>query len=252
MIGSCTLIIKDNGSYRVHILGGIILGDVTPAELKKVDDDYKDKPDAVLTSEQEVFEILSSHQCASEDQPHYSKFAGDRKWFLDLSSQTLLSVEDFVKNWETIHQAKLEAEKLALEKRVKRKNQRHAAFLRKNGKECLDKLTAVVLNPPEKQDVTFGKVMSNTPRFYFGYSHVLGSIQFFEPKIDEEYFNTEEFFVNYLRENGWDLMVFKTKYTHSQNPRISQIFATKDGKSLAWDCDSHINLTTEVEITSKN
>ena len=139
----------------------------------------------------------------------------------------MVSIEDYIKNFESVNEINPVEELRKFEKLAEEKNQKRAVIVRKNTKECFDKLTAVVLNPPSKKDVKFGEVMRDDVDFYFGYSHILGSIQFFTPKIEEKYFNPKEFFAKYLRENGWNLIVFRHKDSYRVVSGICQIFPQK-------------------------
>jgi hypothetical protein len=100
MIGSCTLVVKQKGQYRVHIIG-LTLGDPSIGSFKRLD--KKHKPEVSNLSDLDAYKILSSCQCFSEFEPNYSEFAGDRQWLLDLDDNKLIDREEFTKRWAKLH-----------------------------------------------------------------------------------------------------------------------------------------------------
>jgi len=106
MIGSNTLVIKEKGSFRVRIFGGWP-GDFTFEDLVKFETNHEDKPDATNLTDVDCYKILSSHQCNSEFEPNYSEFAGDALYLLDLDTKTVVSRQDYVKQWEANNQDKI-------------------------------------------------------------------------------------------------------------------------------------------------
>jgi len=254
MIGSCTLVVKDkNGSYRVHIVGGIVLGEVGVAELTKLDKKYKEKPDAAGLSESDVYKILSSHQCASENQPHYSKFAGDRKWFLDLSTKSLIDVDEYVKNWETIHKTNLEEENRQREQALKEKTKKLLKEVKANAKVFARELLAVMENKSKLQPTDEGhrglsKIKFEINHFSFSqWATDRSRVQFFAPAYSEDrdiiskHFDfNEDFFPKFLKKSGYEVTVMKTRDWQNK-PMVSAFFAKKDGRTIHWnhrmECD---------------
>ena len=122
MIGSNTLIVKENSSYRVHIFGGSP-GNFTFDELSTFESKHKKKPDAIGFTHVDAYKILSSHQCNSEFEPNYSQFAGDFVYLLDLDDKKVVNRQDFCKQWESNNSKKLSEMKSALKSRRQEKIQ---------------------------------------------------------------------------------------------------------------------------------
>lgn len=94
MIGSTTFIVKSNGKYLVHIVGGGIYfpeiisqvaakNNTTPFKslskhFKKFETDY----DGIFHSSEDINAITSGRTCNPES-PGYNKFAGDGFFLID-------------------------------------------------------------------------------------------------------------------------------------------------------------------------
>ena len=91
-----------------------IIGDVKVNKMKALDKKYKNKPDYVKLSDEDVYKILSSHQCNSEHQPNYIQTVTES--LLDLSTNSFVDIKEFVTKWEEAHKNQIETENLQREK----------------------------------------------------------------------------------------------------------------------------------------
>jgi hypothetical protein len=264
MIGSCTLVVKKlDGSYRVHIVG-LVLDEVKAEEWVGLDDKYKDKPDVDNLTDADIYQILSSHQCASEDQPHYSKFAGDRKWFLDLYSKSYLSIEDFTKNWETVFAEQLAKETAEREIAITKKKKRVLNKLKKDAdvycvtliKFLEGKLT---LSPKPasyaKGDTDYDQIEFNVGKFSFSKSRRSCNLQCFTPGYDSDHdlvnFNFDDVFFKHLKNNGWKVTTITKSdtYSHSNNRSWTAAwFATKKNTTIFQSREHDLAFVTMKSI----
>jgi len=257
MIGSCTLTVKDGGSYRVHILGGIILGDHTVDEMVKIDEKYKKKPDVVLTDEKDVFRILSSHQCNSANEPDYSEFAGDRHWFVDLPTKSFIDTEEFVKNRRQRFAAELEAERFVHEQMIKAKTRKLMREARRDAKIFCKELLAFIEGKSEQPFKTESWAKENrdydSQEFRIGNFSVSrrrknSEVQFFAPGYSKDYdlirgkFDFKQIFFNYLRKEGWRITLFNSY--EGNRTWVNSWFAQKGKSTMFWNrhIESNIRL----------
>jgi hypothetical protein len=252
MIGSCTLIVKENDSYRVHIIGGVVLGDIKVKELTAVDKKYKNKPDASNLSAEDVYKILSSHQCNSEHEPHYSKFAGDRRWFLDLSTNSLIDVDGFIKKWEETHKNQIDKENFQREKIKNEKIKTLLKTLNKDAKIFCEELLKVIeekstlpYSPQSfaKDSRDYDKIDFRIGDFSFSKSRHSNNIMFFAPRYNRELelisdkFNFQKLFFKFLKKNWWTITTIQNteNYSSGKRTRISAFLAKQGERTIFWN-----------------
>jgi hypothetical protein len=254
MIGSSTLIVKKkDGSHRVHILGGVILGEISVKEMVKVDKKYRKKPDADNLSDKDVYKIVTSHQCNSEHQPHYSKFAGDRKWVLDLSNNSLIDIESFVNKYKDKYTNELETERQEFEKAAKKKIRQilktykeHSLILCKEMLAALEDCSTLKYEPVDyaKTSRGFDRIEFEIGDFSFGKSRRDNTVMFFAPKHSEDFtltrdtFSFQKLLFDYLKKHGWKINTVNTVSTYDgtgSKYHISAFFAKKGQKTIYWN-----------------
>lgn len=264
MIGSSTLVVKyGNNNYRVHILGGVILGDVKIGEFIKIAKKYQDKPDADNLSEKDVYQILSSTQCASKHRPNYSDFAGDRKWFLDLSSKSLINIEEFVKNWNELHKEEIETDEILRVKTFKKNQRDYLKKIKNDAKIFTEELfkvidgTSTISYQPEIGD-GYEKVTFKQGEFNFSKSRKCDHFLFFTPSWGSESyelfkgkFNYIDYLIETLKKSKWKVTTIKMKWYCSitDEKTLVAFFAKKNGITLYWNCQMKNDLSL---VTTKS
>lgn len=247
MVGSCTLIVKDKNTYRVHIIGGTLLGEIAVSDMLKLDKTYREKPDAANLNTADVYKILSASQCANPLQPNYSEFVGDRKWLVNLSTKSFVDTNKFVKRWELSHKAELEQKKRKEKaERTKKIKDLVTKFTLNAETFCVELVKALegtstipYVAPYKDSTPPYFRMEYKIGAFSFSKSRHEESVQFFAPGYSDEYdlirgkFDFNDIFLNYLKKQGWEVVVFKRKF-YGGRYGISSISATKGDKTLFW------------------
>lgn len=89
MIGSNTIIVKENNSYSVYIFGLFLPGLVKNLHEVLKESVKKYQPDASNLTDEEMREIFNSTHCCDKSKPFYSKFAGDCMFLVDVDQNKL-------------------------------------------------------------------------------------------------------------------------------------------------------------------
>jgi DNA-binding transcriptional MerR regulator len=190
MIGSNTLVIKENNVFRVHVFGGWP-GDFTFEELSTFESKHKKKPDARGLTDVDAYKILSSHQCNSEFEPNYSEFAGDALYLLDLDDKKVVTRQDFCKEWKIKNPTKLSEMKSVLELNRQEKMQQISKVYEQLEQDVL-RLMEVRKQTKRTEDYDF-----NNPRCEYDESQ--GRVNFFVGHANQKIDGLEPFHKWFLK-----------------------------------------------------
>lgn len=230
MIGSNTLVVKENNSFRVHQFGGWSLQNPSFAAIVKIERKWqktkKTKASKTRLTEYDAYVILSSHQCRSPYEPDYSEFAGDGVYLLNLDAGKMVDREIFCHQFEDLNIVKIELEKKKLaEKRAVKEKEIYTAYedLEKNVLRLMETKTET----KRDENYNYGKSRCE-------YDKRMGKLHFFIGHDNQKIDAMPSFYDWFLQRRNNLKALFKRKIW-DDNIIVDIYTFTHKGKKWSWN-----------------